>query len=155
MSMARRKPTEVEDAEKTRQALELRKAGLTYEAIASRLGYANRSGAFKSVERGLRSILREPADDLRTLELERLDTVQVGLWQKARTGDVQSIDRLLRIMERRAKLLGLDAPDTSSVKLEGAIELQDAEQRILGRIAGLAARSGASEADPVASTDPG
>ena len=38
--------------ERQLQALELRKAGASYEAIAERLGYAaDRSGAYRAVER--------------------------------------------------------------------------------------------------------
>jgi hypothetical protein len=33
-----------------------------------------------------------------------------AMWSKAMKGDVARVDRCLRIMERRAKLLGLDAP---------------------------------------------
>jgi hypothetical protein len=32
------------------------------------------------------------------------------VWTKALNGDVRAVDSVLRIMERRAKLLGLDAP---------------------------------------------
>jgi len=35
--------------------------------------------------------------------------MQVALWSSAMKGDPKSIDRILRIMERRARLLGLDA----------------------------------------------
>ena len=143
----------IDEAERSRSAIEMRKAGLTYDVIAQRLGFANRSGAFKAVERGIRSIMREPADDLRSLELERLDTIQVGLWTKARSGDVQAIDRLLRIMERRAKLLGLDAPEASTVSIDATVEMQDEQQRLIGRIAGLATRTGADGAHPGAGSD--
>ena len=52
----------------------------------------------------------EGAEHLRTLEALRLDEIQAKIWDKAIAGDYRAVDRVLRIMERRAKLLGLDAP---------------------------------------------
>lgn len=92
------------------KALELRKAGANYQSIADALGYRGASGAFKAVQSGLKAVLREPAEELRTLELERLDGILMAIYPKARQGDSQAIDRCLRVMERRSKLLGLDAP---------------------------------------------
>ena len=46
----------------------------------------------------------------RQVELQRLDVVLQAVWEKACTGDLFAIDRYLKIAERRAKLLGLDAP---------------------------------------------
>ncbi len=98
------------ELDKQRRALELRKAGLGFEAIASRLGYRGPSGAYYAVASAMRRTLQEPADELRALELARLDDLLAGLWLDARQGNVAKIDRVLRIMERRATLLGLDAP---------------------------------------------
>jgi len=96
--------------ERQRQALELRKAGTGYAAIAEQLGYASHSGAIKAVQTAMRRTLQEPADALRALEAARLDDLLRGVWVAARGGDVAKIDRVLRIMQRRAALLGLDAP---------------------------------------------
>jgi hypothetical protein len=92
------------------QALELRKAGATYQAIADQLGYRSVSGAHKAVTAALKATLREPADQLRELELTRLDAMLLPLWRRVQSGDEKAVDRALRIMERRARLLGLDAP---------------------------------------------
>lgn len=96
--------------ERQRQALELRKAGMGYEAIARQVGYASHSGAIKAVQTAMQRTIQEPADELRALEVARLDDMLAGLWVDARRGAVGKIDRVLRIMERRATLLGLDAP---------------------------------------------
>ena len=92
------------------QALELRKAGATYQAIAEQLGYAHAKGAYKAVTSALKLTLREPADELRELEVARLDAMLLPLWRRVQSGDEKAVDRVLRIMERRARLLGLDAP---------------------------------------------
>lgn len=97
-------------AERQARALALRKAGLGYADIAHQLGYAGPSGAYKAISTALRALTGEPAKELRDLELARLDDLLAGLWGDARQGNVQKIDRVLKIMQRRAALLGLDAP---------------------------------------------
>jgi hypothetical protein len=49
------------------------------------------------------------------MELDRLDAMFLAIAGRAATGDVAAIDRALRIQERRAKLLGLDAPTQQTV----------------------------------------
>lgn len=111
--MARAKITRPPSAEaiaRERDALELKRAGVTYDVIADRLGFANRGSAYKAVQRALRRTLQEPADELRSIEADRLDRMQFAVWAKAMGGDLGAIDRVLRIMDRRAALLGLDVP---------------------------------------------
>ena len=50
----------------------------------------------------------ENIDDVRAVELARLDTLLVAIWPLALSGDIAAIDRVLAIMVRRAKLLGAD-----------------------------------------------
>ena len=97
-------------AERQAKALALRKAGLACADIARQLGYAGPSGAHKAIMTALRALTREPAQELRELELARLDDLLLGLWTDARRGSVAKVDRVLKIMARRAALLGLDAP---------------------------------------------
>jgi len=102
-------------AERQARALGLRKAGHGYATIARELGYASASGAHKAVDTALRALVAEPAAELRALDLARLDELLVGLWIDARRGNVAKVDRVLKIMQRRADLLGLDAPQRFSV----------------------------------------
>jgi hypothetical protein len=97
-------------AQKRVRALELRRAGKTFEQIASEVGYRSKSSAHDAVMKGLHETLAEPADELRSLEAERLNELLAGLWEKAKSGDLWAVDRALSIMERRAKLFGLDRP---------------------------------------------
>lgn len=105
--------------QRTLQALELRKAGATYEDIAAQLGYKNRSCAWAAVKSALKSTVKEPAEEVRTLEVARLDSLFLAMYPKARKGDVQAVDRCVRISERRSKLLGLDAATNVDVKSDG------------------------------------
>jgi hypothetical protein len=101
------------------QAIELRRAGLTFQQIADRLGYMNRAGAWHAVQTGLRMALETPSRELIGLEVERLDALQASVWDRALGGDMKAIDRVISIMRRRAKLLGLDAP--RAVAVGGAV----------------------------------
>ena len=99
-------------AERRPRVLELKKAGASVRAIARALDV----GA-TTVQRDLDLALgelaaeqRAGAERLRVLELARLDAMHSALWPRVRAGDTDAIDRLLRIAERRSKLLGLDAP---------------------------------------------
>lgn len=107
----------LEAVNRQRQALELRLAGKQYVEIAEALGYANHSGAYRAVQTALKKTLQEPADEVRKLELSRLDTLLSELWEK--NDRPIYVDRILRIMERRSKLLGLDAPEKHDLTTAG------------------------------------
>lgn len=51
----------------------------------------------------------EGVEDLVAIELKRLDLMAEAIWDKASEGDTAAIDRLLKIAERRARMLGHDA----------------------------------------------
>jgi len=103
-------PPKLKAAERQRRALELRALGLSYDRIASELGYRGRSGAWRSVQSALAKVRAEGVTELRTLESERLDQLLSACWKKAVSGDPKSINAALRVCERRARLMGLDAP---------------------------------------------
>lgn len=101
-------PAAISVTEKQRQCLELRKAGADFQQIADRLGYRNKSSAYRACQAAMANLTKEPAEDVLNLELARLDAMFVGLWPQARTGDPGAVQQCLRIQERRAKYLGLD-----------------------------------------------
>ena len=63
------------------------------------------------------------AEDYRALDLERLDVAIQGLMPMARAGEPKSVMALMRTLERRAKLLGLDAPTKLAGPTGGPLEL--------------------------------
>jgi hypothetical protein len=109
--------------EKQLQALKLRMAGVSYEDIARTVGYKGPSGAYQAVKSAMKKTLREPADELRTLELGRLDEALRAIWPQVKKGNLLAIDRYLKIAERRAKLAGMDAK--TEVNLTGKLDLAD------------------------------
>ena len=114
--------------EKQAKALEMRKAGATFLEIAEELEYASPSGAFEAVKSALDKTLREPANSLRELELERLDTMWATVWENVLSGDLDSMSMALKIAERRARLLGLDIKESTlkhQLDLEGVRTLRE------------------------------
>ncbi|HLI50157.1 MAG TPA: hypothetical protein VKU87_00090 [Thermomicrobiaceae bacterium] len=103
-------PRQLAAREKERQALELRKAGASYEQIAHQLKYANQGGAYKAVKRALDNIPAPAVAELRRIQGERIETLILALWPEASKGRWLAIDRVIRLMEREAALFGLDAP---------------------------------------------
>ena len=53
---------------------------------------------------------RRGGEEYRELELARLDALQAAHWPQAVAGSVRSADLVLRVIDRRIKLLGLDQP---------------------------------------------
>ena len=108
---------DLEIREKENRALELRRAGFTLQRIADEVGYADPSGAKKAIKRYYDRLEAEANEFNRSEELERLDRLQVALWNRAIKGDEKAIRTVLRIMELRAKILGLFAPVKSQVEV--------------------------------------
>ena len=93
----------------------MRRDGATFKQIAEALGYKGPSSAYRAVMSALRRTQQEPADELRRLELERLDEALRAIAGRVRQGNLAAIDRWIRISESRRRLLGLDAPTRTEV----------------------------------------
>ncbi len=89
------------------RAVELALHGKTYDQIAREVGYANRGTAHRVVRKALADRLVDNIDELREFEAARLDALQAALWDKAMSGDVRATAGILRIIDRRCRLLGL------------------------------------------------
>jgi len=74
------------------QALELRKAGVSYRHIAEQLGYRGVSGAHSAVARALQKVIQEPATEVLSLELERWMRC---CWLYGLTPSVATTERLI------------------------------------------------------------
>jgi transposase-like protein len=94
-------------AERRSRAVEMALTGSSYQAIADELGYANRGTVYRLVKNALEDREVETIDELRGLEVDRLDSLQVAIWEDAMTGDARAAAAVLKIMHIRAKLLGL------------------------------------------------
>ena len=90
------------------RSVELALQGVPYDDIAREVGYSNRGTAWRTVTKALRERVDEAVEEYRQTELARLDALQLGLWDKATSGDIPSANAVLKIMEKRMRLLGLD-----------------------------------------------
>lgn len=109
--MAKSRVGEIEQVEREALVIALRKQGHTFEFIASRTGYSDKSGAYQAFKRAMHNTLVEPAAELRLIEVMRLDDLLRVWWPKAMNGSSVALDSVLKIMVRRSKLLGLDAAE--------------------------------------------
>jgi len=104
-----------ETAARYREVLELRCAGLSFDEIAKRTGYAGRQGAQQAYNSALKRWAIESVEQQRIIQSERLDRIFTQAYLEARNGNLQAIDRCLKIEKRRAELWGLDAPKQHQV----------------------------------------
>jgi hypothetical protein len=140
-------------ATQAERALALRVEGKTLQAIADELDVSKTTahnivvGALNEV----RATNKELAQLHLQLELERCDQLQAALAEKIAKGDVRAVEASIKVMDRRAKLLGLDAaqklehagPDGGPINVDATSILD-----------GLARLAGDGPADPDASEPP-
>jgi hypothetical protein len=134
-------------AETDAKAVRLKAQGASYPAIARALGYASPGSAHKAVQRALAAIPAPGVRELRALQGEALDAIEVEAWRvlssthykvsnsgrvvpDPHTGEplhdpapkIAAINALVRVSDRRAKLFGLDSP----IRIEAAISADEA-----------------------------
>lgn len=100
-----------EQLEEEQKVLELRKQGQSYRAIAEELGLSGPGQANKVFQRAVSRYTGQVGPELIKLEEMRLDDLQEAIWDMAMAGDLKAVETVLRVMERRAKLRGLDHTD--------------------------------------------
>ena len=96
--------------ERDLEAVRLYKQGYTFRRISEALG-CSIGTAHNAVKKAFNQSLRlsvEEAEIIRQVELERLDEMFTPAYLKATDGDLRATEICLKIMERRAKYLGLD-----------------------------------------------
>lgn len=107
--------TEFELKRRDARVFELRIQGNTFDQIAAEVGFNGPSGAWQSYQRVKSELIFESVEEARHLELMRLDEMQLSIWDRALAGDIPAASCVLKIMDRRAKLLGLDKPEKVEV----------------------------------------
>jgi hypothetical protein len=88
----------------------LRRKGHTWEEIAEKAGYKSPSGASEAYLRASSRVVVEDVQIIRKLENDRLDLLFNAVWDQALAGDTKAVEICLKVMTRRARLLGLDSP---------------------------------------------
>jgi hypothetical protein len=98
--------------------------------------YISKSTVQNRIDAEVNQTVQPLADDLRKVEVARLDKYLAALEPDIATGDPKAINAALRVSERRCKLLGIDAP----VQVEVTHSVQssvDAELEALAAELGL------------------
>lgn len=129
-------------AERRIKLIQMRRKKATWETIADELGYSSPSAACQDLKRFRKQRDEELAmtsDDWRHEELEHLEmltrkAIQImeaeqskwvgrddGKLEPDYTPTLQAIESLRRLSERRAKLLGIDAP--TKVETDGQLKV--------------------------------
>lgn len=100
--------------DKQAKALELRRQGYLLREIADALELDSPATACNVIKKALHEVIREPAEAVVELELDRLDSMFVAAYSRAANQELpfnkEAVETCLRVMERRAKLLGIDKP---------------------------------------------
>lgn len=113
-----RRATKIERASRKQEAITLRRAGVGVDTIASRMK-VHPSTVYAWLKDAISAIPREEADELRLLELDRLDAIFRGHFAAAVSGDVRSAETCIKVMDRRARLLNLDAAHAAGLEQVG------------------------------------
>lgn len=88
-------------------ALEMAGQGLGYQAIADALGFADKSGAWRAVQRALERREAQAVDEFRAGMLADLTLVQERAWRRAMAGDLEAGRIVMRAIEGRCRVLGI------------------------------------------------
>lgn len=124
-------PAKVRRLERASRAFQLRKAGYDYQDIADIIeaewedaglstelpdswGKRFARKDVMNVMTDLRNTMAESVLEIVELDLSRLDDMLASVWTKAIEGKYEAIDRVLKIMDRKARIVGYDKSLNSS-----------------------------------------
>ena len=95
-----------------REILELRKRALPYAVISEQLGISVEEAKVL----GKQAIMALGGDELvdvelaKRMQIEQIDAMISGIYVQATNGIYEAIDRMVKLLDAKAKLLGLNAP---------------------------------------------
>jgi len=111
--MARQKPAQQDKiAARRRQVAELRLQHMTLDEIATKLGISKSTASvdLKHVRDEWAERRSATYEEWVGEELAKLDRLERTLLPAAIAGDYPAVDRIMNLMDRRARMLGLDKP---------------------------------------------
>lgn len=94
-------------ADRARKAYEMTLAGRTQDEIAKELGVSHQT-INKDLKYWIAQTVMPLAEDAKKMQLDRLELLWRAAYTKAQSGDVPAMNAALKVLERQAKLLGLD-----------------------------------------------
>lgn len=118
--------------ERRRKVVQLRLAGVQFAEIGRRMAdeygpdttdpAAHARVDWQRAREESRRLTEDSVEELRAVEIERLEMLLAGVWTKALKGDTKAVDSAARLIERLCKLKGLDPP--TQIQLKGRIEME-------------------------------
>lgn len=98
--------------ERRRKVVEMRIQGHTYPEIARALKFNSVDGARDAFNRAMLDT-RDVAEEYRDLELARLEAITQVLWPMIESGDLEAIDKYMKIVSARVKITRMDQLSTT------------------------------------------
>lgn len=109
------------------EVMALRIKGVSFYRIERQLGITNANRVFqRAIER--RPNMQYKREEAIRLEGERLDALQEGVWSRAISGDVKAVEACIKLLERRARLYGLDFGDLMNAQL---VQIEQAKMDLM------------------------
>lgn len=94
-------------------------------ALKLKVSIATVSGDIQAVLARVRIEANQLAEDARSLDLDRLDTAIKGIMPAVKRGEPRSVERLVQIVARRAKLIGTDVAARAEITGKDGAPLVD------------------------------
>ncbi len=119
------KASQVATAVREREAIVMAafKRGDNYDSIAAEAGLASRGAVSEIIKRVLARNTVADVEDIRAVELARLDEMFAAIYEAAKAGDLPSQEGALKIMrERRKYLPGLETPQQHQIALDQQVQ---------------------------------
>jgi hypothetical protein len=125
------------------RVMHLRKTGATLETIAAlistefELPNYDRRRCFDDVDAVLSELnetCSHSAEEYRRQQLEDLDSLRFKLEPAIQKGDIKAINSAVGIIDRKCKLLGLDAPVQLMVKQQAEAEIETELRSFLAQV---------------------
>lgn len=149
--MARKKAKVMKRAERQRRVAANLLAGMTYREIAEAMGISlgTISNDANTILATWKAERQTDAGEWIAIQVKRMERVIHAIWTPVTAGDLQAIDRLLRVIEQEGRTLGFEHPAPHVHMTEAELDTV-----IDGELARLAAGRQAGAIDPLAEDQP-
>jgi DNA-directed RNA polymerase specialized sigma24 family protein len=112
-----------EDVEETNKVMAMRAQGMSYLAISKEIGKPQTKvrSMIDNAVKIFREDLNEGVQDMIVFHKQKMDRLYFALSAKIDNGDVPAIMAAVKLLEREAKLFGMDAPERVNVKTSSTV----------------------------------
>jgi hypothetical protein len=126
-------------AERREKTLQLVRSGMPYRQVVRALKQSGIKTSPATISRDMEFLYREyreqslaSVEEAMTHDLERLDDLLQAIWFIARGGNLKAVDRVLRVIDQRARILGYgDVALRERVREQMAGDLTAEEEAVL------------------------